>query len=91
MIIDSYLERRLTEWGEWLRTGNDLGLGYPKQSVLALIADGKTINQNSRSSPKTVSTTDTHENAEEMEKMVVKMAQYRPLMANCLRHYYANP
>jgi hypothetical protein len=82
--IDDYLELRLNEWGEWLRIGNSLGIGYPRQSILALIQEGKIITKNK----KFRSIIETHENAEEIEKLVSEMAQYKLYMAQALRSYY---
>ena len=82
--LDTYLEDRLLEWGEWLKTGNYYNIGYPRQSSIAMFAEGRCINQGLKSRP----TLDTHEAAEEMEKLVTTMAHYNPLMANCLRRYY---
>jgi len=83
--IDDYLEACLNEWAEWSRTGNSLGLGYPRKSAIALFSEGKSISQN-----KTVKTISTNESSEIIEKMLAEMAQYKPIMADCLRYYYLN-
>jgi len=84
--FDAYLESRLDEWAEWLKTGNQFGLGYPKNSSFTLIQEGRVINQNKRNCyHKTV---ESHEQAEEIEKMMAEMSQYKPIMASCLRNYY---
>jgi hypothetical protein len=41
--MDEYLESRLLEWGEWLHTGNFLGIGYPSQAIVQLIQEGKIV------------------------------------------------
>ncbi len=82
--FDAYLERRLQEWAEWLKTGNFLNIGYHRQSSIAMFHQGKAINQNRKSK----ASVDAHEDAEEIEKMIVQMKNYKPLMADCLRHYY---
>ncbi|MDX2164342.1 MAG: antiterminator Q family protein [Gammaproteobacteria bacterium] len=84
--MDAYLEHRLQEWAEWLKTGNFLNIGYQRQSSIAMFHEGKTINQTGKSK----ASVETHEEAEEFERMVVQMAQYKPIMADCLRNYYLN-
>ena len=39
--IDDYLEERLEGWAEWLRGDNFVGIGYPNQSTLELIRQGR--------------------------------------------------
>lgn len=82
--MDAYIERRLQEWAEWSKTGNFLGIGYQRQSSIAMFQDGKTIN--GRKTHK--NSLSANEGAEEMEKMIGEMAQYKPIIANCLRSYY---
>jgi hypothetical protein len=82
--VDVYLESRLHEWAEWLKSGNFLNIGYPRQSVSALIMEGKCISKKD-SFRKTV---EANESAEEIEKFVVEMAQYKPLVAKSLQMYY---
>jgi len=84
--MDVYLERRLQEWAEWLKTGNSLNIGYQRQSSIAMFHEGKTIN----SAGKPTRGVETHEEAEEMEKMIAQMSRYKPIMADCLRNYYLN-
>jgi len=82
--FDDYLEDRLVEWGEWLRTGNYLGIGYASQSVLNLIREGKIFTRDK----KFCTVLETHEAAEEIERLVSEMAGYKLLMAQALRTYY---
>ncbi len=82
--LDEYLESRLGEWAEWLRGGNHLGIGYPRQSILALILEGKFIAQKRKSR----GILETNENAEEIEKLVCEMSEYKFEMAQALRLYY---
>lgn len=35
--LEHKLENRLLEWEEWLQTGNFMNIGYPRQSMMALI------------------------------------------------------
>ncbi len=84
--FDAYLENRLQEWAEWLKTGNFLNIGYQRQSSIAMFQEGKTISPKARST----STITTHKDAEEIERMIVQMATYKPIMADCLRNYYLN-
>jgi len=83
-VIDIYLESRLQEWAEWLRTGNFLNIGYQRQSSIAMFAEGKSINQTRKSKM----TVDVNLQAEEIEKMISEMAQYKSIMADCLRYHY---
>lgn len=85
-IVDAYLETRLQEWAEWLRTGNFLNIGYQRQSSIAMFSEGKSINQTG----KCKTTVDVNAQAEGIEKMIVEMAQYKPIMADCLRYHYLN-
>ena len=85
-IVDAYLEARLQEWAEWLRTGNFLNIGYQRQSSIAMFSEGKSINQ----SGKLKTTVDVNVEAEEIEKMITEMARYKPIMADCLRYHYLN-
>ncbi len=82
--LDEYLESRLCEWAEWLRSGNQLGIGYPRRSILALIKEGKVITKNRQF----CSVIETNDNAEEIENLVREMAQYKRVMAEALRNYY---
>lgn len=83
-LVDAYLESRLQEWAEWLKTGNSLSMGYPRQSVSALIMEGKSIgNKGNFYKPIEI-----NEIAEEIEKLVNEMARYKPLMAKVLRTHY---
>ena len=82
--FDDYLEDRLAEWGEWLRTGNSLGIGYSSQSILALIREGRIISRSKNFS----SVLETNERAEEIEKLIAEMAKYKFEMAQVLRCYY---
>lgn len=85
-VIDTYLESRLQEWAEWLRTGNFLNIGYQRQSSIAMFSEGKSIDKTRKSK----TTVDVNAQAEEIEKMISEMAQYRPTMADCLRYHYLN-
>jgi len=82
--IDEYLEGRLQDWGEWLRTGNQLGIGYPAHSMVQLILEGKIITNNKQF----WSFLEVHEEAEEIEKLVAEMSLYKRPMADCLRMHY---
>ena len=82
--IDDYLEARLEEWAEWLRGGNFVGIGYPRQSTLELIKAGMIYDKNKSHVP----VIQTNEEAEEMEKYICEMAEYKPIMAQALRMYY---
>lgn len=82
--FDDYLEDRLAEWGEWLRTGNYFGIGYSNQSILNLIREGKIITRNKNF----YAVIETHERAEEIEALVADMATYKLEMAQVLRSYY---
>ena len=82
--FDDYLEHRLVVWGEWLRTGNYLGIGYSNQSILNLIMEGKIITRNKKFS----TVLETHEAAEEIERLVAEMSEYKLEMAQALRLYY---
>jgi len=84
--IDDYLEERLEEWAEWLRGGNFVGIGYPRQSTLELIRKGMIIGANQACPP----VIQVNENAEEMEKYICQMGEYKPIMAQALRMYYLN-
>jgi len=71
--------------GRTWTTLDHFGLGYPKKSSFTLIQEGRVINQNKRNCyHKTV---ESHEQAEEIEKMMVEMARYT-IMASCLKNYY---
>ena len=85
--IDAYLEVRLNEWAEWLSTGNHLNIGYQRQSSIAMFTEGKSISRNTKAVRANV---DTNEQAEEIEKMVSEMAQYKSIMSDCLRFQYLN-
>ena len=85
--IDVYLEARLQEWSEWLTIGNELNIGYHSRSSIAMFADGKISNQKNNYSPKSISV---NEHAEEIESMIVDLAKYKPIMADCLRYHYLN-
>jgi hypothetical protein len=82
--IDDILEERLEEWAEWIRTGNFIGIGYPRQSTLERIRTGEIIDHSQAYQPQI----QTNENAEEMEKYICGMAEYKPVMAQALRMYY---
>jgi len=82
--IDDYLEERLEEWAEWLRGGNFVGIGYPRQSTLELIKAGMIYDKNKSHIP----VIQTNEKAEEMEKYICEMAEYKPIMAKTLRMFY---
>jgi DNA-directed RNA polymerase specialized sigma subunit len=82
--FDDYIEDRLAEWGEWLGTGNSLGIGYSSQSILALIHEGKIISRSKNFG----AVLETNERAEEIENLVAQMAQYKFEMAQALRLYY---
>jgi hypothetical protein len=82
--IDEYLEERLEDWAEWLRGGNFVGIGYPRQSTLELIKNGMIYDKNKSHIP----VIQTNENAEEMEKYICEMAKYKPIMAQSLRMFY---
>jgi DNA-directed RNA polymerase specialized sigma subunit len=83
--IDDYLELRLNEWAEWLSSGNTLGIGYPKQSIISLIREGVVI---SRKNNNNCSVLEVNEQVEEIEKLISEMSDYKPIMAKCLRMYY---
>jgi DNA-directed RNA polymerase specialized sigma subunit len=83
--IDDYLETRLLEWAEWLSTGNHFNIGYQRESSIAMFSEGKSICRNDKAIKTNV---DTNEQAEQIEKMVCEMAQYKPIMSDCLRHQY---
>ncbi len=85
-LVDAYLENRLQEWAECLRTGNALNIGYPRQSSIAMFSEGKSINKTRKSK----TTVDVNAQAEEIEKMISEMAQYKSIMADCLRYHYLN-
>jgi len=82
--IDDYLESRLEDWAEWLRGGNFVGIGYPRQSTLELIRKGMIIGANQACPP----VIQVNENAEEMEKYICEMAEFKPIMAKALRMLY---
>lgn len=82
--VDIYLENRLQEWAEWLKSGNFLNIGYPRQSISALVMEGKSVSKKDNFRK----TVETNESAEEIEKFVVEMARYKPLMAKSLRMHY---
>ena len=82
--FDDYLDDRLAEWGEWLRTGNYLGIGYSNQSIINLILEGKFFERHK----KFCAVLETHEAAEEIERLVSEMAGYKFEMAQALRLYY---
>ncbi len=79
-----YVERRLDEWAHWFSRGNLYGLGYPPCSTEYRLMREGMVNTSSaglRSIP-------VNEAAEEMEVLVVKLGQQRPMLAKALRDYY---
>ena len=86
-VVDAYLENRLQEWAEWLSTGNHLNIGYQRQSSIAMFTEGKSINRNNKIIKTNI---DINEQAEEIEKMVSEMAQYKSILSDCLRYQYLN-
>jgi hypothetical protein len=82
--MDEYLESRLHEWGEWLRTGNFLGIGYPSRAIVQLIQEGKIVTREE----KFRAVLEVNESAEEIERLVAEMSAYKRQMADCLRLYY---
>ncbi len=82
----AYVERRLTEWGDWFARGNVYGLGYPPCSVeYRLMREGIV-----RTNPAGQKYTPINENAEEIEKLVQELALQNYDLALALRDYYIN-
>jgi predicted DNA-binding protein (UPF0251 family) len=82
----AYVERRLTEWGDWFARGNVYGLGYPPCSVeYRLMREGIV-----RTNPAGQKYTPMNENAEEIEKLVQELALQNNHLALALRDYYIN-
>jgi hypothetical protein len=80
----AYVERRLAEWAHWYSRGHLFGLGYPPCSIeYRLMREGIV-----RTSPAGQRHLPVHENAEEIEKLVQKMAQQNSTMALALRSHY---
>ena len=61
-----------------------MGIGYPWQSTLELIKAGMIYDKNKYRIP----VIQTNEEAEEIEKFICEMAEYKPIMAQALRMYY---
>lgn len=80
-VMLTYVDHRLDVWARWFARGNGVGLGYPPCSLeYRVLREGKST---STPRPLPVNTP-----AEEMEAIVVKLAQQRPLLAQALRDYY---
>jgi antitermination protein Q len=84
--MQTYVERRLEEWGHWYSRGNLHGLGYPPCSIeYRLMHEGivRTQPAGHRAMP-------VNERAEEVEKLVQEMSLQNSSMALALRDYYFN-
>ncbi len=84
--ILAYVEHRLEEWADWFSRGCDLGLGYPKQSTVAWLKENVGILTKAQGSKPLA----THEQAEEMERLIVELALQNPRLARALRQQYLN-
>jgi hypothetical protein len=79
-----YLEKRLNQWAEWTLLYNDFGLGYPKKSMEAKLADtggiwGRMgIRRGIPSNP----------NAEAMERCILELDKNYPRLAIIIRIQY---
>ena len=71
-MVTAYTEKRLEQWGAWARQHTSAGLGYPKRSIEGrLKEDGGVLpSTNTRGSLLA------HEEAEEIERLVIELSQY---------------
>lgn len=80
-----YVEERLYQWAEWYSRSNFCGLGYPPYSLEYRIMREGTIVRST--GPRPLPCNDA---AEEIESLVVEMAQQNFNMAIALRCHYFN-
>ena len=79
-----YLERRLNQWAEWILQGNDFGLGYPKKTIEAKMADTGGI-WKKLSTDRAIPS---NPNAEAMEHFIRELEKNYPFLAMILRMQY---
>lgn len=79
-----YVEVRLREWASEYKRGNNIGLGYPSESIEYRLFRGHLIKnkgKNYRSIP-------SNPRAEEIEKWVMQLYKLREIHAKILREWY---
>lgn len=80
----AYVEQRLQTWADWVCRGNSYGLGYSRKSLVAKVMEiGCLIHQGTYQHVLC-----THEQAEEIETIISKLAEHNTLLADVLRQYY---
>jgi hypothetical protein len=79
----TYVEKRLIEWAEWFSWGNAYGLGYSSCSIEYRLMTEGVMTKYTGFKPIAC-----NEAAEEIEALVVEMADQNFSMANALRGYY---
>ena len=81
--FEKYLEDRLEQWADWYLRGNFYGIGYPSCALeYRLLREGH-IQRNPGPRP-----LPSNEAAEEIEDLVIQMAEYNLIMAEALRCQY---
>jgi len=79
-----YVERRLQTWADWYSHGCGFGLGYPSKNLMANLQEmGGLLIKSSGETSLPVNTC-----AEEIEKLVIELAQCYRCLADALREYY---
>lgn len=79
-----YLEKRLNQWAEWTLLYNDFGLGYPKKSIEAKLADTSGIWGRMR----TRRGIHSNPNAEAMEHLIQELGKNYPYLAIIIHIQY---
>jgi len=84
MITEKHMEHRLTVWADWYTRGLGSGLGYPSKNILKKLQETGGVWIKGTGRPPVLS----HPQAEEIEKLVGRLAQEYRSLADSLREYY---
>jgi len=76
--IDLYVEKRLRMWGTWVEKCITSGLGFPSSSAFTKI----NIHNIQKSSTSLINHPD--EEAEEIDRAIVSLNQYKPILAKVI-------
>ena len=85
-VLDDALELLLEHWGQWVKYGNRLNLGYSKISNISLIA--KNGGMNIRGSGHRLIEDDVR--AQEMERLIIELSHKYPREAEAVKRYYTS-
>jgi len=86
-VLLKYIDKRLIDWAEWFNRKTSLGTGFSPVAIeYRLMTEGHITREYLGSKPLPV-----HDEAEQIELLILEMAKKHPRYARIIRHHYLRP